>query len=189
MNNPGPTEKIFITSKARMVAESKILLRDKLKNALIGWYSFCLIGLSIGDLTKTITLPNFGVLSLVISIGLFGLSLSSNSARNFERAAQFRRCYLDLDELYNSQKSTSRKMTEFAKIKSQHENHSNADYEDMLFEAFIQRKTLNNASSQIVITKAVIFKVIFRKGLIFFLVFLLFLAPFLLAFYAQRLSV
>jgi SMODS and SLOG-associating 2TM effector domain family 5 len=185
MTEPSPQEKIYLTAKTRMVAESKILTKAKIVNALLGWYSFCLIVLSICDLTEIIVIANFGVVSLIISIGLLCFTLASNSPQSYERAAKFRRCYLLLEELYNSSKNIERKMSEYAKIKLEYENHSNLDYEDMLFEAKFHGKELTDSNGILEISWAIVAKVVARKALNYLIIGFGFAAPFLSVYFVK----
>lgn len=147
-----PENKIYLTAKARMVAEAKLKRTALILHILLGWYSFCLIVLSLGNLTKTYTIPYADLLSTALSIGLFALSFFVYGERYHERADKFRSCYLKLQSLHSSNLTTPKKMAAYAAILDQYDNHTNSDYDDMLFDAWMRNQELRNAAGPVSIS-------------------------------------
>lgn len=181
MTQPVPENKIYITAKTRMTAEAKLRSNALVMHVLVGWYSFCLIVLSLGNLTNTYTIPYSDLLSVALSVGLFALSFFVYGEKYHERADRFRSCYLKLQELFNRGASSARKMSEYAKILDQFENHRNSDYDDMLFDAWIRGQKLHNATSEIEITLSCGVQVVIRRLIRFTVLAALFTAPVIVA--------
>jgi hypothetical protein len=177
MTQPATEHKIYITAKTRMCAESKIRRRAFVIHILFGWYSFCLIVLSLGQFSNTYNIPHGGILSLILSIALFALSFFIYGERYNERADKFRLCYLKLQELFNSGAGQESKMASYSRILEQFDNHSAADYDDMLFDSWIRNQVIEGPKGPYKITIKSGLLVIIRRLVFYVIFFGLFTAP------------
>lgn len=177
-----PENKIYLTSKTRMTAEARVRSTAATFHYLISWYSFCLIVLTIGQLSNRFDVPFGDLLAVALSIALFALSLFVYGERYHERADQFRDCYLKLQELYTSNITAEEKMSSYARVLEQYENQRSYDYDAMLFDAWIRGQKLQNASGNVSITFLSGSKVVARRIIKFVLFATLFIAPLVIAF-------
>lgn len=160
-----PEEKIYLTYKTRMTTEARLRFTARIANAMLMWYSFSLIAFSLLDLSKQFNISNFSMISAVVSIALFAMSLFVYGERYTDRAEQFRSCYLKLQELYNSDISTPDKMKRYAEILSIYENQSDRDYDEMLFDAFLRGQKLENAAGKVQIGYLKFAQVLIKRAL------------------------
>lgn len=155
-------ENIYLTAKVRMNAEVRLRNTGKGLNYLITWYSFCLICLSLIDITDIFELKYFGVISVICSIGLLVMSLLLQGERHLERADRYRDCYLKLQTLYRSDAAPAQKISVYDAILLDYDNHEDCDYDVTLFDAWRRNKVLRNAQGVIDVTKSTIALVLFR---------------------------
>jgi hypothetical protein len=177
MTEYNPEEKIYLTYKTRMTTEARMRRIAFISNALLSWYSFCLIIISMIDLSKVFTLAYASLLSAIFATAVFGLSLFIYGQKLPERAEQFRSCYLQLKHLYESTIKSDLKMKKYSEILDQYENQSDADYDDMLFDAWFRNQNLRNASGPVNISCLSFCKVLLRRVLSTAVVGMLFLGP------------
>lgn len=152
MNNYTPENKIYLTYKSRMSAEAKLRQTGRWLNNLISWYSFWLIVISLSQITDFYRVYQADFIFAACSIGLFGLSLFVYGERYFEKADQFRNCYLEMQALFESSLATRTKMKKYAEIRNKYENQRADDYDDMLFDAWMRNQKLENAIGSVKIT-------------------------------------
>ena len=132
--------KVWVTKKARMEAENRVLRNDRMANSIINYYNLLVISVSIYTL---IWESKIGVvLTTIVSVGLFGISNYINSINYKESAFRYRESYLrlskietKLDNLILKLASKEEKLSEFNKIKEEYHNilelsynHSEIDY-------------------------------------------------------------
>lgn len=159
MRPPNPEAKIYLTYKTRMTTEVRLRRTSLICHAMLAWYSLCFIILSFLDISDKFTISHAGIVSGVGSTAIFGLSLFIYGERYSEKANEFKSCYLKLKELYESSLSTSRKMATYAKILEQYENQTDADYDNMLYDAWMRDQKLENASGPVSISTSTLIKV------------------------------
>lgn len=171
-------ENIYLTSKIRMTSEVRLKLTGKLLNALITWYSFVLIALSVADIAKIIEFKYFSTFSVAYSVGTLVASLILQGERHQERAERFRECYLKLQGIYRSTALTDEeKLQDYQKILDNYENHSDYDYQSVVVSSWWNSKTLENLSGKLKPSLQNFFYIGFRKVLSFFFWASLFLLP------------
>ncbi|MDT7536077.1 SLATT domain-containing protein [Sphingobium sp. SA2] len=171
------TEKIYITYKTRMTTEARLRLTGKVSHLLLSWYSFWIIAISVIELSGKYTFANSQVVVTAMSVLIFGLSLFIYGERYDDKANQFRNCYLDLQELYESSLDENAKMEQYAKILRIYENQSDRDYDNMLFDARIRGQSLNNAQGKLSITNEMFVILLVKRLSVLIAVTLLFIAP------------
>ncbi len=177
MTDYNPESKIYLTYKTRMSAEAKLRQTGRWLNNLISWYSFWLIIISLSQITDVYQIYQADFIFAACSIGLFGLSLFVNGERYFEKADQFRNCYLEMQAVFESPLATNAKMKKYAEIRNKYENQKHEDYDDMLFDAWMRDQDLENAIGPVKITwkRAVI--VLARRAMRYGFFLALFLFP------------
>lgn len=158
MTNPDPNGNIYLTAKAGMVAESRLKNADMMSQILIAWYSVCLIGISLLDLSQTYRVRDVSVMTAILSVAVLATSIFI-PGRNFGvRAARFRDCYLQLQQIYRSTETPEGKAEAYASVLRLFENHSQIDYEWVLFHSWVFGKPLADATGPVSASRQVIFK-------------------------------
>lgn len=177
MNNNNPEAKIYLTAKTRMVSEARMRSSAKTYHVLISWYSFCLIVFSIAQISEIVFFRFSDVYFAGCSVAIFGMSLFVFGEKLYERAEQFRNCYLELQDLYNSGSSTAAKMRKYALILEKYENQKGDHYDDMLFDAWLRNQKLQNANGDVSIEPISGLIVVIKRISRYLFTAALFLAP------------
>lgn len=113
-------DRIWVTKKSRMEAESRFKLNNILADILIIYYTFSLIALSIWALvlgSKSEIAEDITVVTLILSVGLFGITLFLSSVGFKQKANKFKESYHRLDSLETDVK----KLIRLAKFKTEQE--------------------------------------------------------------------
>lgn len=155
--------RIFLTSKTRMTSESKLRNRARFTSALSSLYAFYLIVYSILDSFKLVVFQNFGVISIIFSSALFGLSLYWQGQRDFERADAYKQCYLKLQKLEADNLTDEEKTIHYFDILSIYENQTDDDYDEMTVDALLRGQKIYNSRNDITPNNWTIFKVFTGK--------------------------
>ncbi|HJP67697.1 MAG TPA: SLATT domain-containing protein [Sphingomicrobium sp.] len=154
-----PTAPIWLTYKSRMNAERRLHRYGVVAHLAISWYSFLLIVFGIFQSKINIaTGTDVSPLAIVLSVLVFGLSLIFYGFRFEERAAKYRDCYLTLQRLYRSGAAVSKKMREYTTLLERYPNHSETDFEQVVFESWRRATSIENAEGPIFVTKSLILK-------------------------------
>lgn len=103
--------RVWVTKKIRMESEARLKRNLNMANIVINYYTFTVLAFSIwalvldtnSELTKYVTL-----MTVISSVGLFGVSLLISSLAYRERALQFKESYLKLDSLESDFKNLLR---------------------------------------------------------------------------------
>jgi hypothetical protein len=134
------SNKIWITRKARIHAETRLLFKEKVSFIIMVWYSFILVVVSLFNLKDNVSNDMY---ILSASIGILVASVYLSSQKFTERALALRMCYIQLDELYSRAKQAedSRDTSLVASIHREYstvlqnvENHIHFDYLSFRFE-------------------------------------------------------
>lgn len=158
-----PQEKIYITSKTRMAAEARLRTTGIVFHVLLAWYSFLLIVVSLIGFSGTHQIYNSNLISTILSVGVFAMSLFTYGEGYSERAGEFKNCYLELQELYHSSIDIDKKMEKYADILRHYDNQSNADYDGMVVSAKLRGQKLQNAYGDIVVSNVTVMMVLLKK--------------------------
>lgn len=170
-------ERIYLTYKTRMTSEARLRSNARISNILLAWYSFSLIAFSIADLSKIVSISNFSLISAAGSIAIFGTTLYIYGERYSERAENFRNCYLKLKALYESSSPIQEKMQKYAEVLEIYENQSDADYDEMMFDAHLRGQDLSNSQGSIKITWAKFGTVLCRRAVRYVILAIIFALP------------
>ncbi|MBL0849097.1 MAG: SLATT domain-containing protein [Candidatus Liberibacter ctenarytainae] len=169
--------KIWLTAKIRMVAESRRKMLSRILWVLMVWYSFSslvvhLFSNSIKDLNPAEFGALFSVLSLMAPLVSLGLGLDI-------LADKFRDCYLRLQKLLDHPSPDDELARQYSDILDIHPNHSPADYQDFLVgNITIEKKPLTDAvGNKIEVTWWMVTSYIIRKMAFWSLSFALFAFP------------
>ena len=182
MIEPDPVGPIYITSKARMEAEARLKHLDITSQILVGWYSLCIIAISLLDLSESYRVEDVGIFTAILSIGVLSTSIFLPGQNFAVRAKNHRECYLLLQAIYRSNDLPDGKMKEYAAVLLKFENHRQCDHDKVLFESFVSGKTLRDSDGAILVTKSVITRHVIRKSLMYLAISSFFIAPVVLAF-------
>lgn len=110
--------RIWVTKKTRMEAEARLKKNQIVSNIIINYYTFAVLGFSIwslvldpqSNIAKYVTL-----MTVISSVGLFGVTLLISSLGYKERALQFKESYLKLDSLESDFKHLLRSAYQLSK--------------------------------------------------------------------------
>lgn len=149
MTDSSKIERIYLTYKTRMVTEARLIGAAKFYNALMSWYSFCLIFFSLSQVFGYYSSANATLVFSAASIGLFGLSIHISAQNNWERAAEFRSCYLKLKSLYESNLPETAKLKKYAEILEMFENQTEDDFDEMVCGAIHRGQRLYDSNGEI----------------------------------------
>lgn len=89
--------RIWTTKKARMEAEARMNRNNLFAQLLVNYYTFVVLGFSIWTLVSQDSAMS--LLTIVASVGLFGVSIFVSSIGYREKALQFKESYISLNEL------------------------------------------------------------------------------------------
>lgn len=142
---------IWITQKSRMNSEKRLQRYNSYLNFLIVYYAFFLICLSVYRLSE-VSLGVAASAELVLSIGVFSLSVFTFASNFNGRAAKYRECYLRLGKLSASQKTNQEIEDEYHEILAGYENHEERDYLRLVIDRKLLRKKEITGSSGETIT-------------------------------------
>ena len=91
--------KVWMTKKSRMESEARMKKNDFISQIAITYYTFLAMVVSVYGIVNNDN--NLGVLSLVISIGLFGLSLFISAIDFKGKAYGYKEAYTQLSDVEN----------------------------------------------------------------------------------------
>lgn len=125
---------IWLTSKSRMNSEVRLKRYDLYANILIIIYSFTLICVSI---SRSIDGESAGnnlndFQQVILSVGVFTLSVIIYFADFRGKAASFRECYLRLDKLKDTETSETKLIQGYHEILHGYPNHDDIDYSKLI---------------------------------------------------------
>lgn len=163
MPSPDPTAKIYLTYKTRMLSEALAKSHARFYSALIPWYSFVLVAFSIAQGFGYYSGKDEGLLFAIASVGIFGLSLYINGRELWQRADDFRSCYLKLSRIYESEQTTPEKMAAYNQVLGDFENQTDADFDEMVFDAWLRGQSLSNSRGPVSPTFTTGLKIVLQK--------------------------
>lgn len=157
------SESIYLTYKTRMTTEARLRKAAYIGNWLIAWYSFSLIVISLMDLSGRYVIASFSIISATVSIAILAVSLILTGQKYGERADNIKSCYLKLQNIYKSESDEAEKMSRYADVLSQYENQSDADFDEMVFDAWVRGQKLRNAEGPISVSVLMAIRVIAKR--------------------------
>lgn len=163
MTSDRRAEKIYLTYKTRMLSAALARSHAQFYTALIPWYSFILIAFSIAQGFGFYAGSGTSLVFAVASVGIFGLSLYINGHQLWQRAEDYKTCYLKLTQIYESQQSVDEKMSAYNEVLALFENQTDSDYDEMVFDAWLRDQSLENSKGAVAPTFSSGTKVVCRK--------------------------
>lgn len=188
-------DRIWKTKKTRMEAEARLKFNHLISNLLINYYTFAVLTFSIwalfldpdSEAVRYVTL-----MTLITSVGLFGVTLLISTLGYRERAVQFKDSYIKLDILESEFKQLIRTAYKLQKEEVIEQFHKlEKKYFDVL--------TLSDNHDQVDIEKMTIDRKLpgfenmisgykWKKWLKRFVIILLFVFPLILVFIVTRIQ-
>lgn len=170
---------IWLTSRIRMRAEFRLRRMSNWLTALTVWYSTVLVCLTFIQIAFDAN-KNRDVISAIIAVSVFSLSLYIPSLSLLYRAGKYRECYLKLQRLIDSGLDVREINDKYYDILDGYENHSSKDRRDFIVKSYFDKQKVNDNAGELLPSKAMIFGS-FVDYLKFHVIFALaFLAPLLL---------
>jgi hypothetical protein len=170
--------RIWLTYKTRMNSERRLSRFAVLAHLAITWYSFLLIVMSVFQLQiERAAGTDIASFAIVLSVLLFGLSLIFYGFRFEEKASQFRECYLSLQKLYQSDGSSAEKLREYHRTLDRYPNHSERDYDRLVFDSWRRGTEIYNTDGRIEPTLGLIVKSYMQILAEWLLIFVTFVWP------------
>lgn len=137
--------RVWVTKKCRIEAESRMLFFHRYVMVLINYYTFLVLGISIYSLAFSGAVPEMvNIISVLISIALFGISLYTSAHSYKDKANSYKECYIKLMDIESELESLLLKLngqnslmieSEFKRIKKDYKdiiekdnNHANIDH-------------------------------------------------------------
>ncbi|MDT2660486.1 SLATT domain-containing protein [Enterococcus hulanensis] len=173
--------KIWVTKKTRMESEKNLMKRNTILNYTLIYYSGCLAVMSYLTLATNGSF-NLTVVAGVISVILPSVNIFQYKADYSRRAANYKECYLNLENLENECKALISKKkngsiepidfskmeqniyNEYNKILAMCENHSDFDYY-MFRKNQVENKNTNFSISNKEQNKYTFLKIIVNVGM------------------------
>ncbi|MFD1445785.1 SLATT domain-containing protein [Oceanobacillus profundus] len=133
--------RIWVTKKARMEAEARMNRNNIFTQLLVNYYTFVVLAFSIWTLVSQDS--GMSLLTVIASVGLFGVSIFVSSIGYREKALQFKESYLSLNQLEFELKDLLRSTAtdndtlsaelrkferQYSEILTKSENHIDIDY-------------------------------------------------------------
>ncbi|MER9578890.1 SLATT domain-containing protein [Mesorhizobium sp. M0189] len=171
-------DRIWITSRTRMISERKALRRQNYSYLLLTYYSLFVVVISAFSEYYRNYYKLFDSINISASVVVLAASLVVAGFR-FEAAAMvFRDCYLSLQKLHGENLPPEDKQMRYMDILSKFPNHSDRDYYDLLVNhTLLEGKKLRNGSVELSFTKFMVISFLCRSAFFYSVVILLFLLP------------
>ncbi|CAK8583847.1 hypothetical protein BMEGG_06105 [Priestia megaterium] len=95
--------KVWVTKKTRMESEARMNKNNIFSLIIVNYYTLIVLSLSIWGLviTNQKMIDKIGLLTVISSVALFGISLFVSVFGFKEKAISFKQCYLDLSKIEN----------------------------------------------------------------------------------------
>jgi hypothetical protein len=125
-------DRIWITSRVRMIAERKAIRNQNVSYLSVTYYSLFTVILSIFSKYYLLTYSLLEEINLSASVIVLVASLVAGGFRFESRANVFRECYLKLQKLQGKTVCTDERLSQYLEILDIYPNHSNKDYYDLI---------------------------------------------------------
>ena len=132
-------DKIWVTYKTRILAEQRYRVYGTATHVLNTYFSLHLILYSIFADRFEALVQYFDKILLCLSVVIFASSLAVYAFRFFEKANEFRSCYLALQELLDEHVGYDELISRYHQILKHYPNHAESDYDDLIFESSVLR--------------------------------------------------
>lgn len=171
-------DKIWITSRVRMMAEKRLLKYNNWSLFLLAYYSAFTVIISVFSEYFETFYSQFDGATIAASVAVLVASLVVSGFR-FERTASlYRDCYLSLQRLYEADDDADSKDKKYADILAVCPNHSSSDnYDFLVSHILLEGKNVWSAGREKKLTKYMITSFFFRRFVFCSLIFILAIMP------------
>ncbi|TIL56285.1 MAG: SLATT domain-containing protein [Mesorhizobium sp.] len=171
-------DRIWITSRIRMISERKALRKQNYSYLLLTYYSLFVVIISVFSQYYKSYYGLFDSINISASVLVLAASLVVSGFRFEATASIFRDCYLGLQKLHGDDLSFEEKQKRYMDILSKYPNHSDNDYYDMLINhTLLEGKKLKNGETELSYTKFMAFSYLYRSLFFYLIVIVLFVLP------------
>lgn len=171
-------DRIWITSRIRMIAERKAIRNQNVSYLSVTYYSLFTVVLSVFSKFYVQTYPLLENINLSASVIVLVASLVAGGFRFESRANIFRECYLKLQKLESKNVNSNERLNEYLEILEIYPNHSEKDYYDLIVNhTYWEGKELNIGDKPLTPTKYMWLSYIFRHTFYYMSITFLFVAP------------
>ena len=171
-------DRIWITSRVRMIAERKAIRNQNVSYLSVTYYSLFTVILSIFSKFYLQTYSWLEEINLSASVVVLVASLVAGGFRFETRANIFRECYLKLQKLQGKDINESERLSQYLEILEIYPNHSDNDYYDLIVNhTYFEGKKLSIGEYPLVPTRFMWISYVFRHVLYYVFVVLLFAIP------------
>lgn len=173
-------DRIWITSRVRMIAERKAIRNQNFSYIAVTYYSLFTVILSVFSKFYVQTYSMLEEINLSASVVVLVASLVAGGFRFETRANIYRECYLKLQRLESRGLGDEEKLAEYLDILDIYPNHSEKDYYDLIINhTHWEGKNLNIGDKSLSPTRFMWISYLFRHFFYYACVFFLFVAPLL----------
>ncbi len=171
-------DRIWITSRVRMIAERKAIRNQNFSYISVTYYSLFTVILSVFSKFYVQSYPMLEEINLSASVVVLVASLVAGGFRFETRANIYRECYLKLQRLQSKALSDEDRLIEYLDILDIYPNHSEKDYYDLIVNhTYWEGKKLKMGDDALVPTSFMWISYIFRHIFYYACVLFLFVAP------------
>lgn len=173
-------DRIWITSRVRMISERKALRNQNFSYIIVTYYSLFTVILSVFSSYYSKTYLLLEQLNLSASVVVLVASLVAGGFRFESSATVFRECYLKLQKLLAEDLPPSVKAERYSEILWDYPNHSSNDYYDFIVNHTLwENKNLNSGDDVLKYTLYMCISYFARRVFYYGVMTLLFLGPLL----------
>ncbi|TCA03821.1 SLATT domain-containing protein [Rhizobium leguminosarum bv. viciae] len=171
-------DRIWITSRVRMIAERKAIRNQNVSYISVTYYSLFTVILSVFSKFYVLTYPLLEEINLSASVVVLVASLVAGGFRFETRANIFRECYLKLQKLQSKNITEEERLAEYLDILEIYPNHSDRDYYDLIVNhTYWEGKKLNMGETSLIPTSYMWLSYIVRHTFYYLSVTFLFVVP------------
>lgn len=179
MTDVKPSNRIYLTYKARINAESRYRLYSMMANSLIIWYSFLMIVASIAVSSENVAIAHFETTLAALSIAIFASSVFLATGILQKRADEYRACYLELQEIWDSNVQEQLKLKRYSEARKRYPNHSSRDDGDVILSTWLRKGDLFDTQGKVPASFWTLSTAILRKVLFWAVMAVIFAGPIL----------
>lgn len=172
-------DRIWITSRVRMISEKKCKNNQNISYLSITYYSIFIILITVFSDHYIGTYSALDQINLSATVVVLVASLVAAGFRFESAAAVFRDCYLKLQALHDDhQISEEDRNKEYRRLMLEYPNHSSSDYYDFLVtHNLLEWKTLKQSGQPVLCSPYMVATFVLRKLFFYSFVATLLLAP------------
>ncbi|QZD86067.1 SLATT domain-containing protein [Qipengyuania psychrotolerans] len=183
MTDVKPSNRIYLTYKARIKAESRYRLYSMTANILIIWYSFLIIVASIAVSSNTVVISHFETALAASSIAIFASSVFLATGILQKRADEYRACYLELQEIWDSSVQEEVKLKRYSEARKRYPNHSSRDDGEVILSTWLRKGELFDTKGKVPASFSSLSAAVLRRAMFWVTMAAIFLGP---VWYAPR---